>query len=749
MRGVGGLAKSFADVFGNGDWVELAGLWHDLGKYLPSWQSYLCRKSGFDPDAHNETGQGRPNHSSSGAVYSFEKLKNPAIARILAYMVSGHHAGLPDWYPDDAGGDLQNRIFKNNKLFDEEINIIKTVSESSEFLDKDSPQTIPLNTKNPMELSEYFNLWIRMLFSCLVDADWLDTEKFMKPDQSSLRGLFPEIKDLKRRFDVFMEKKQKESSNVQINRRRDEILETCRAKASLEPGFFSLNVPTGGGKTLSSMAFALNHALEYDKQRIIMAIPYTSIIEQTSKVYKYGTDDNEMIEKLPKSDWLFGEESVLEHHSNIDPDNEMTESKLAAENWDAPIIVTTNVQLFESLFSSRPSDCRKLHNIGNSIIILDEAQMLPPEYLKPILSVLKGLVLHFRVTVVLCTATQPAFEGKIGSQGTFFEGLGNVRPIIDKPKELAKSFNRIKIIKPVDITVRQSWEELAETLSLYTQVLCIVNRRTDCRELHRLMPEGTIHLSALMCGEERSELISDIKQKLREDKPVRVISTQLVEAGVDIDFPVVYRALAGLDSIAQAAGRCNREGKLNEKGMIGNVYIFNPPKSSPPGLLRKGEDTSKEILRLYNDIELSPDLFEEYFKRFYASVNDFDKPKFKNRLIDEAKEFKFQFRTFAKDFKLIDDSIQKGIFVWYKGMKFDSESLIDDLKKYGPNPKLLRRLQRFTVNVPLYVLKQLTEKGLVSDTESHGYFVQMSDELYKKGSGLYYDADWDSGKFVC
>ncbi|MFA5518103.1 MAG: CRISPR-associated helicase Cas3' [Spirochaetota bacterium] len=751
------LSGEFAKIFGSKDWAELAGYWHDLGKFLPEWQKYIRKTTGYDIDAHIEILAGRPNHSTSGAVLSFQKfmrvMNNPeygqAIGRILCYIIAGHHAGLPDWYPDYAGGDLQNRIFLNNELRLDELNKIKNIDESSEFIKKPLPSTPPVGIQKGKDRNEVFQLWIRMLFSCLVDADYLNTESFMKPQQSELRGNYPSIKELKERFDRFIKYKQKSSENNKINRQRNSILSSCREKASLAPGFFSLNVPTGGGKTLSSMAFALEHTLKHDKKRIIMAIPYTSIIEQTAKVYKYGADNDEEIKQNINSGMiLFGDEAVLEHHSNIDPDKETYASSLATENWDAPIIITTNVQLFESLLASKPSDCRKLHNIINSVIILDEAQMLPPEYLKPIISTLRVLVEFFGVTVILCTATQPALEGKIGSQLAAFEGLNDVKPIIEKPEVLAEDFKRVAIKIPLDLSVRSSWDEIASELINHEQIICIVNKRSDCRELHSLMPEGTIHLSALMCGEERSQIISQIKSNLKNNKPVRVISTQLVEAGVDIDFPVVYRALAGMDSIAQAAGRCNREGKLNTKGKLGHVVVFNPPKAAPAGLLRKGEDASKNILRLKNEISLTPKLFKEYFTAFYSSVNDFDKPEFSEKLVKESGDFKFQFRTFAQNFKLIDDQKQKGIIVWYKSERLNSQDLIRELRVVGPDYKLLRRLQRFAVNVPVIIFNKLMEDGFISDIETHGYAVQERAELYRSGSGLIYDPEWDSGSLV-
>lgn len=751
-------AGEFAASFGNQDWGELLGYWHDIGKFLPSWQIYLQRKTGYDKDAHIENSSGRPNHSTAGAILAFEcaeKFPPEArkIARLIAYGIAGHHAGLPDWYPDDAGGDLQNRVFTSqfggtlDTLDTSEIDKIKQIPEAKEFLEKKFPKSIPLGITKLGDFEtkkEHFHLWVRMLFSCLVDADFLDTEKYMARDKADDRGDYLSLKELKTRFDTFMETK---IADTPINKKRNEILEQCRKKANYPSGFFSLNVPTGGGKTLSSMAFALEHALKHDKKRIIVAIPYTSIIEQTAKVFKYGTDDEkETQERLKTGNVLFGEDQVIEHHSNLDPEKEDSTNRLASENWDAPIIVTTNVQLFESLFASRTSACRKLHNISNSVIILDEAQMLPPEHLKPVLSVLRGLVEHFGVTVVLMTATQPALEGRIGSAPNDFDGITNIAHIIDDPEALAKDFQRIEISLPPDLSVRSEWDAIALELQKHEQVLCIVNTRTDCRKLHGLMPAGTIHLSAFMCGEERSEVISSIKIKLRNSEPIRVISTQLVEAGVDIDFPVVYRALAGLDSIAQAAGRCNRENKLAEQGKHGKVIVFNPPKSAPVGMLRKGEDACKTIIRTQYVLELTPTLFTEYFHHFYVSLNGFDAPRFQERLVEEADEFIFQFRTLAYDFHMIDDAAQRSIVIWYenKNTGNNSEEWIKRLRFAGPSKLINRRLQRFIVNVPKNMFDGILANKYIE--EIHGYWVQSDPVLYKPGLGLLgHESDWVYG----
>jgi len=300
-----------------------------------------------------------------------------------------------------------------------------------------------------------------------------------------------------------------------------------------------------------------------------------------------------------------------------------------------------------------------------------------------------------------------------------------------------------------DMSVSSSWQAIASDLIKYDQVLCVVNTRSDCRTLHKLMPEGTIHLSANMCGEERSEIISKIKMKLAGRETVRVISTQLVEAGVDIDFPVVYRAFAGVDSIAQSAGRCNREGHLNKEGRLGKVVVFIPPKSAPPGLLRKGEDAARSVLQNKDSFEMTPEFFREYFRRFYASVNDFDKAKFVERLVAGVSECALQFRTFSRNFSLIDGAAQRGIIVWFKGENKDRNSLdfIDLLRRNGPQPWLLRKLQRFIVNVPVPVFEKLARDGCIEDI--HGYWVQKTSGLYKPGLSLLPDsADWDPDMFI-
>ncbi len=737
LNGTARLAGEFAAAFGNRDWGECLGWWHDLGKFHPVWQQYIRRQTGFDEDAVNETVKGKINHSTAGAVQAMLRQHNSPPARILAYILAGHHAGLPDWDPDEAGGDLCNRIYRNGQIDRQELDEIVKIQVADQFLQSPLPKTFPMGLDTPqtvMSANENFHLWIRMLFSCLVDADYLDTEYFLNPKKADHRGAYLTLGELKERFDSFIATKEKSAKDTPLNRQRKSIREQCINKAAFSSGFFSLTVPTGGGKTLSSMAFALEHAHICAKKRIIYVIPYTSIIEQTAKVFKYGTDIEAEIHKgIENGNVLFGEDQVVEHHSQVVYGDDDNRFKLATENWDAPLIVTTNVQLFESLFAARSSSCRKLHNLANSIIILDEVQMLPPDYLKPLLSLLQGLVKYFNVTIVLMTATQPTLEGRIATPPNEFQGLQNVRAIFDAPDQLMQSFDRVDFSFPSDLHEPQTWETVRDNLVQYDQVLCIVNTRKDCHDLYSMMPKDTIHLSALMCPEERSHVISNIKEKLNRGESMRVVSTQLVEAGVDIDFPVVYRALAGFDSIAQAAGRCNRENRLAEKGMKGKTVVFIPPRSAPPGLLRKGEDACKEVLRTHDIRSLSTDVFADYFKWFYARLNSVDKPRFHDRLVRDAADFKFQFRTYAGHFHLIDDQCTQSIVVRYR----DSNQFITMLRTRGKERWLSRKLQRYMVNIPARWLKHFVDHDMLETVA--GYWVQKGDSLYKEGTGVQLD----------
>ncbi|MGN6701538.1 MAG: CRISPR-associated endonuclease Cas3'', partial [Burkholderiaceae bacterium] len=386
LREVSRIAGEFADAFQSSDWAAVAGVWHDLGKYSSEFQHYIQAASGYNEQAHLEgSGANRVDHSTAGAIHAVRRFGE--TGRILAYLIAGHHAGLPDWHAADTGGACLSARLQQFALLDR----IPVKSIPIQIRERAMP------TKMACGGSDGFHLWVRMLFSCLVDADFLDTEAFMDASRMEMRQGFSTLTAFFAAFDRYMEKKQADLkarglADSTINRIRAEILAQCRSSAQMEPGAFSLTVPTGGGKTLSSLAFALEHAVKHGKRRIVFAIPYTSIIEQTADIFRA----------------VFGAENVIEHHSNFDVDRETPKSRLASENWDAPLIVTTNVQLFESLFAARTSRCRKLHNLVGSIIVLDEAQLLPPEFLQPILDTLNLLTRHYCVTVLLSTATQPS-----------------------------------------------------------------------------------------------------------------------------------------------------------------------------------------------------------------------------------------------------------------------------------------------------------------------------------------------------
>ena len=698
---VGELASEYGKTFGSQDWSYLAGLWHDLGKYSAEFQNYIKSASGYEPEAHIETAKGRVDHSTAGAQYAVKQLQ--LHGRILAYLIAGHHAGLPDWHKIEAGtgGALRDRLANRIHL---EHTLRQTIP--SDILDPALPST------RPQGGSEGFALWLRMLFSCLVDADFLDTESFMNPEQSALRENYPSISELLRIFNVHMEKLVGRSDPSPVNRLRAEILQECRSKATESPGLFSLTVPTGGGKTLASMAFALNHALEYGKSRVIYAIPYTSIIEQTANIFRE----------------IFSS-AVIEHHSNIDPDKEDSKSRLAAENWDVPIIITTNVQIFESLFAARTSRCRKLHNIVNSIVVLDEAQLLPPAFLEPILNIINLLSRHYGVTFVFSTATQPALNSREGF-GWRFKGLDNVKEIISNPALLSRRLERVRVEMPQDLLVPQSWVDVAQAVQAHDSMLAIVNTRNDARKLHALMPKGTRHLSALMCGEHRSRVIAEIKNKLNHGEAVRVVSTQLVEAGVDMDFPVVYRALAGLDSIAQAAGRCNREGKLVGKG---KVVVFVPPPARLPEMVRKGHDTTVALLSGYNGDLFSPQLFLRFFELFYSKTN-LDKHGI-GELLKPDGALQVQFRTVEKRFRLIEESDYQAVLVRYDNGNNEADKLLAKLEENGPKRWLMRKLQRYTVNIPLFQFNRLLANEELREIYP-GMFAQSCDTLYHPELGL-------------
>lgn len=565
------------------------GLWHDLGKANPAFQQYL-------KDADQGISAKSAPHAFGGAALIYAMLWQQHECdswKDLTLAIAGHHAGLHD--VGNLAQKLADYVTENRTLLQELYSFAKQLP-------------IPGVWRLPKLTAYERELFIRFIFSALVDADYLDTEAHFNPEISKTRTVSLDTNELWRRFennqrDLLEQAQSRPGANAVLMAARKDIYEACLSAAQTAPGFFRLTVPTGGGKTRSSLAFALKHILANDSKlrRIIVAIPYTSIIDQTVREYRR----------------ILGHDAVLEHHSQVPIPEDESQSeeyvrlRLASENWDASVIVTTNVQLFESLLSNRPGKVRKLHNIAGSVIILDEAQTLPVGILDPALDVLKTLVKHYGVSVVLSSATQPAFHA-----------VSDIAPIdiISKPR-FEKHFEALARVRYEKYPVRLSWADLAAELRNHErrQIMIVMNSRKDAlRLLDELQGTSDVfHLSTLLCGWHRKAILRLVRRRLRHGMPARLISTQVVEAGVDIDFPEVWRAMGPLDRIVQAAGRCNREGQMPTKG---RVVIFEPVEGRmPKGEYRAGFGLA-EFLLGQNDIEAlhKPALHEEYFRRLYT-----------------------------------------------------------------------------------------------------------------------------------
>ena len=526
LQGTAKLSAEFAKKFGKEEWGYCCGYLHDIGKYSVEFQHKI-----------RENGNERIDHSTAGAKVCME---TGGIYPVMSYCIAGHHAGLPNYGSSQDGGSeatIMGRMKKSLKdysVYKDEIEIPKVT-------------TVPIaygETKNP---DFALSVFIRMLYSCLVDADFLDTEAFMKNGQIK-RDAGESIEILFQKLEKYVAKWLLNKEIDTVNGRRTEILRNCLEAGKREKGLFRLTVPTGGGKTVASLAFALRHAVHNNMDRVIYVIPYTSIIEQNAQIFRS----------------ILGDENVLENHCNVDygDSEEWNPMKLAAENWDKPVVVTTNVQFFESLFGNKSSKCRKLHNIANSVVIFDEVQMLPTDYLKPCVAMIEELVNSFEASVVLCTATQPALQ-------PFFQSGIPAYELCPRLEEQFRFFKRTTFQNLDKI----SEEALIEKLSEEYQALCIVNTKKKAQVLYQaLKGQGVFHLSTSMYPKHRKRVLEEVRRCLNAGERCLVLSTSLVEAGVDLDFHSVYRQLAGVDSVIQAAGRCNREGKRSLEDS--NVYVF-------------------------------------------------------------------------------------------------------------------------------------------------------------------------------
>lgn len=713
---VAALARSFTDAFGAGAWGELLGRWHDLGKHSDEFQAYLHATA--DPDAAEEDGAPqRVDHSTYGAQYAVRMVPSHA-GQLLAFCIAGHHGHLPDAYSTDEsqrGSTLQARLTKAVP----EVRLPEAVHQGG------------LNLRLPFHLAPadpgfQVAFFTRMIYSALIDADRLATEAFcnapLASERSSKRA---SPGQLRAALDAHLADKERLAPRTEVNRLRSLVLRDCRAAAALPQGFFSLTVPTGGGKTLASMAFALGHIEQHRLRRVVVAIPFTSIVEQTAGVYR------DAFGGLAKG-------ALVEHHSNIAPDAPETRAnKLACENWDAPLIVTTNVQLYETLFASRGTTCRKLHRLAGSVIVLDEAQTIPVDLLRPTLQALNELVAHYGCTVVLCSATQPALEFR---RAEFEIGLMGVRPIANDQGALFEALRRVK----VERVGRLDEAQLAERLAAERSVLCIVNTRAHAARTYdalvaRTGSDGCFHLSTLMCAQHRSKHLEEIHVRLKDGRPCRVVSTQLVEAGVDVDFPAVYRDHAGFDSIAQAAGRCNREGTLSRDGqpVTGRVCVFEGHVLPPAGLLRAAAQSARALVDAYPD-PIAPEAIEAYFRLLYWSQqHHWDRHGIMPLLTDDLRspELQLRLRTAGRKYRVIRDDQAQVLVPYGDGTRLRDVLLRSDEVDY----QLLRASQRYLVGIHPQQLRTLGSRGVVSEHAS-GLWLLLNDRAYSPDKGLTFEA---------
>ncbi len=687
LAAVGQRAAGFAAAFGCDVLADVIGRLHDIGKASAEFQAYIA--SSRDTEARG------PDHSTAGAREA--QRRYPRLGRVMAFAIAGHHAGLADFKS------LARRLNQSEY-------VIKAYNGWERYAGSFPDHEAALAPKTPLKpghsgFSEAF--LIRMLFSCLVDADFLETERFYEQakGREPVRGGHAKIGDLTARLAAFMASKRK--SDTPLNRLRAEILDHACAQAKRAPGFFSLTVPTGGGKTLASLSFALQHANHHALDRVIYVIPYTSIIEQTADVFRdaLGTS-NDVLEHHVNFDW----EAPLKSDDGDDEGrNAVDKLKRASENWDAPVIVTTAVQFYESLFAARTSRCRKLHNIARSVIVLDEAQTLPVGVLKPCLAALDELQRNYGASVVVCTATQPAWrriDGAIKTNKGELDfaalDIGADRELAPEPSRLYAALRRVSV-EFLGVTPD---EQIAARFTEQERMLCIVNTRAHARALYDAIAHlpGALHLSTLMCPIDRRHILKDVRERLTRKEPVRLVSTSLIEAGVDVDFPEVWRAEAGLDSIAQAAGRCNREGALEGLGRV--VVFASDQEKYTPRQFRVFQQAMRESRRLGFDDALGIDAVRAYFGELYfqKGPDALDETKIEDgprgvlaALSERASRAEFPFRSLAAAFRLIEDQMETVIVP----IDDEAQRLLRVLRRSErPVRDLLRRLQAYVVSIP-------------------------------------------------
>lgn len=694
-RGVAMRAEKFASSFGMGDWGRMMGLLHDRGKESDEFQCKIRYNSGYDTSRKPESAAP---HSLTGAIVLHRKF--PDNMCLMSNAVAGHHRGLYDM-------DELRPLLREGRVADEVSCMVSDVGLR--------PPAMKLKKDEIHHL-------VRMLYSCLVDADYLDTEQFMDDKSSRMREDYSSVRELKERLERYVGKFSS-AIPTELNLLRNEVQRICAEKSAMASGVFELTVPTGGGKTIASVIWAVNHAYRHGKERIIIAIPFTSIIIQTAQVLRD----------------IFGQENVVEHHSVVADEMVNDRNKLATENWDAPIIVTTNVQLFESMFSNRPSKCRKLHSLANSVVVLDEAQSLPRSFMQPVADAISAYARIFGTSFLLCTATQPLISGcHKGCGSAEYRGLDadEIRRIADRSMALHDRLRRVDMRFDME---ELTSEDIARKIECDQRVLCIVNTRGIASEIYGCLTESddNFHLSRMMCPLHIRRCLAEIKDRLdAESGSVRVVATQLVEAGVDIDFPVVYRQMAGLDSLLQAAGRCNREGRLSDAV----THVFRKRGYIPRGSIKESIYAMEELIRLKPESDwFDPDTIKEYYGLLYKRTPIFDSQDI-CKMSEKPEEVRYD--EIARRFRLIDDDGMT-LIVNYA----DADALISRLKHDGPSRSLMRELGQFSVSVTRRQFAEMCSAGMVEEPWSGVYYV-ADPILYDCKVGLKTGNDYLEQTFV-
>ena len=694
LTGTARLAAEFASCFGAQEMARAAGLLHDIGKYSDAFQRRLLQ------------GGGPTDHSTAGAQVAFSRRMQE-----VSFAVAGHHAGLPDGGNRLDGPDSSTLLGRNKRQ----------VEPFSRWEEEIALPSVPVDGKFRRD-SFTNSFFIRMLYSCLVDADYIDTETFMNGSPAP-RGGAATMKELFHRLEEYIAPWWNPST--QLNRHRCEVLRQCLTCGADGPkGLYTLTVPTGGGKTVASLAFALSLAKAKGMRRVVYVIPYTSIIDQTAAVFSQ----------------ILGEDQVLEHHSGVDYAVEEGASPrsyrkaLATENWDAPVVVTTAVQFFQSLYAAKSSRCRKLHNLADSVIVFDEAQTLPVPYLTPCVAAISQLVRHYGAAAVLCTATQPALEPLFQQMAPDLP----IREICPNTQELYQALRRTTLRVRGELTR----EELFQEWEGKDQFLCVVNRRKTAQELYAaLPPEGSFCLTTLLCPRDRKEKLEEIRRRLREGLPCRVVSTSLIEAGVDVDFPTAYREEAGLDSILQTAGRCNREGKRPPQESI--VSVFRLEGEKIPAMLGQNVASARQVLKNYED-PAAPEAIRSYFTFYRTLKGDaaLDKEGILDLFLRGWEGSCFPFAQAAKRFQLIESPTQTVYLPLGEGA-----SLAQALRSGRWSRKLFRELGQYGVNVYPDHYQKLYEAGALEVLE--GEVSILTDlSLYDGDTGLQLDVETGKGWFL-